>query len=101
MDVVGDHAELSGRPVETSWLGQRAADVFQSALPMRAHRTQPELVVPGVALVDLGLVDQVDDVVGAMAKAFVRTVSCFIAVELRFSMLRGPRSGAPNAARIG
>ena len=67
MDVVRDHAELGCRPVETPWLGQRAADVLQPALPMLAHRAQPELVVPGMALVDLGLVDQVDDVVGAMA----------------------------------
>src|SRR5260370_34521150 len=67
MDVVRDHAELRCRPVETPWLGQRAAGVIPPALPMFSHCAQPELVVPGMALVDLGLVDQVGNVVGAMA----------------------------------
>ena len=67
VDVVGDDAELRSRRVQTSRIGERAADVLQSALPMGAHRVQPELVVLGMAFVDLGLIDQVDDVVGAMA----------------------------------
>src|SRR5258706_14658636 len=66
MDVMGDDAELGRRRVEAPPVGQRAADVFQPALPMGAHCAQPELVIPRMALVELGLIDQVDDVVGAM-----------------------------------
>src|SRR5262245_18708438 len=67
VDVMGDDAELGRRRVEAPSVGQRAADVFQSALPMGAHAAQPDLVVPRMALVEPGLIDQVDDVVGAMA----------------------------------
>ena len=68
MDVVGDDAELGSRRVQASRIGQRAADIVQSALPVSAHRAQPELVVLRMALVDLGLIDQVHDVVATMAR---------------------------------
>jgi hypothetical protein len=45
MDVMGDDAELGCRPVQATRVGQRAADVVEPALPMDAHRVQPELVV--------------------------------------------------------
>src|SRR3954449_10302240 len=67
MDVMGDDAELGRRRIEALRIGQRAADIVEPALPMRPHRVQAELVVLRMAFVDLGLVDQLDDVVGAVA----------------------------------
>ena len=45
MDVMRDDAELGRRRIQAPRIGQRAADVVQPALPMSAHRAQPEFVV--------------------------------------------------------
>src|SRR5690349_12741510 len=44
MDVVGD-AHPRRRPVEPAGIGQRAADILETALPMLAHGFRPELIV--------------------------------------------------------
>src|SRR5690242_18427457 len=61
VDVVG-HAHPRRRPVEPAGIGERAADIFETALPMLAHGFRPELVVLRVPLEGLGLVDEMDDV---------------------------------------
>ena len=77
MDIMCDDSDLGRRRGEATLIGQRAADVFQPALPMGAHRTQAELVILRMALMELGLIDQMNDVVGAMAGQRVDRVSLF------------------------